>query len=291
MTNGRGGYRIYGNIPHIKETDMYFDTHAHYDDARFDPDRDELLGKMPKNGVELIVNPGCDGASSLAAMGFAERYGHVYAAVGWHPEHADDFDGGSADRLRRWAGGPKVVALGEIGLDYYYGDGPDRETQKRVFYAQLELARELGLPVIVHDRQAHADCFEAVRAFPGLRGVFHCYSGSAEMARQLLELGWYLGFTGAVTFKNARRALEAIGACPMDRLMLETDSPYLAPVPHRGHRNDSTLLPLVAETVARVKGISVEEVAAITLENGKRFFGIDTDGRAAVGEGCGGGGV
>lgn len=253
---------------------MYFDTHAHYDDARFDDDRDELLGKMPKNGVELIVNPGCDEGSSRAAMDFAGRYDFVYAAVGWHPENADSFDGGSLDMLREWAREPKVVAIGEIGLDYYYGDGADRETQKRVFYAQLELARELGLPVIVHDREAHADCFEAVRAFPGLRGVFHCYSGSAEMARQLLELGWFLSFTGAVTFKNARRALEAIEVCPMDRLMLETDSPYLAPVPHRGHRNDSTLLPFVAETVARVKGLSVEEVAAVTMENGKRFFGI-----------------
>lgn len=253
---------------------MYFDTHAHYDDARFDGDRDELLGKMPKNGVELIVNPGCNEGSSRAAMDFAGRYGFVYAAVGWHPENADEFDGGSLAKLREWAREPKVVAIGEIGLDYYYEDGADSKTQKRVFYAQLELARELGLPVIVHDREAHADCIEAARAFPGLRGVFHCYSGSAEMARQLVELGWFLSFTGAVTFKNARRALEAIEVCPMDRLMLETDSPYLAPVPHRGHRNDSTLLPFVAEVIGKVKGLSTEEVAAITLENGKRFFGI-----------------
>lgn len=254
---------------------MYFDTHAHYDDERFDADRDELLGKMPKNGVELIVNPGCDEQSSLAAMDFAARYEHVYAAVGWHPENADSFRGESLEKLRKWTREPKVVAIGEIGLDYYYEDGADRQTQKRVFHAQLELARELDLPVIVHDREAHADCFAAVRAFPGLRGVFHCYSGSAEMARQLVELGWYLSFTGAVTFKNARRALEAIEACPMERLMLETDSPYLAPVPHRGHRNDSTMLPFIAETVAGVKGLSVEQVAEVTLKNGKRFFGIE----------------
>ena len=254
---------------------MYFDTHAHYDDGRFDTDRDELLGKMPKNGVELIVNPGCDEASSLAAMDFAARYGHVYAAVGWHPENADSFDCESLEKLRRWARRPKVVAIGEIGLDYYYEDGADRQTQKRVFYSQLELARELGLPVIVHDREAHADSLEAARTFPGLRGVFHCYSGSAEMARQLVDLGWYLSFTGAITFKNARRALEVLEVCPMERIMLETDSPYLAPVPHRGHRNDSTLLPFVAEVIAGVKGLSVEEVAAITLENGKRFFGIE----------------
>ena len=254
---------------------MYFDTHAHYDDGRFDTDRDELLGKMPKNGVELIVNPGCDEASSLAAMDFAARYGHIYAAIGWHPENADSFDSESLEKLRGWARRPKVVAIGEIGLDYYYEDGADRQTQKRVFYSQLELARELGLPVIVHDREAHADSLEAARTFPGLRGVFHCYSGSAEMARQLVDLGWYLSFTGAITFKNARRALEVLEVCPMDRIMLETDSPYLAPVPHRGHRNDSTLLPFVAEVIAGVKGLSVEEVAAITLENGKRFFGIE----------------
>ena len=253
---------------------MYFDTHAHYDDDRFDNDRDELLGKMPKNGVELIVNPGCDEPSSLAAMDFAARYGHVYAAVGWHPENADSFGGGSLEKLKKWAQSPKVVAIGEIGLDYYYEDGADRDTQKRVFYAQLELARELGLPVIVHDREAHADCLAAAREFSGLRGVFHCYSGSAEMARQLVDLGWYLSFTGAVTFKNARRALEAIEVCPMERIMLETDSPYLAPVPHRGHRNDSTMLPFIAEVIAQVKHLSTEEVAAITLENGKRFFDI-----------------
>ena len=254
---------------------MYFDTHAHYDDARFDSDREELLGKMPQNGVELIVNPGCDGPSSLAAMDFAERYDHVYAAVGWHPENAASFGEDSPGKLRAWAGRPKVVAIGEIGLDYYYDDGADRQTQKRVFYTQLELAGELNLPVIVHDREAHADCLEAARAFPGLRGVFHCYSGSAEMAKELLKLGWYLSFTGAVTFRNARRALEAIEACPMDRIMLETDSPYLAPVPHRGHRNDSTFLPFIAETVARVKGLSAREVAAVTLDNGRRFFGIE----------------
>ncbi len=254
---------------------MYFDTHAHYDDSRFDADRDELLGKMPKNGVELILNPGCDEVSSLAAVDFAVRYGHVYAAVGWHPENADSFDCESMEKLRRWVRYPKVVAIGEIGLDYYYEDGADRHTQKRVFYSQLELARELGLPVIVHDREAHADSLEAARTFPGLRGVFHCYSGSAEMACQLVNLGWYLSFTGAITFKNARRALEVLEVCPMDRIMLETDSPYLAPVPHRGHRNDSTLLPFVAKVIAGVKGLSAEEVAAITLENGKRFFGIE----------------
>ena len=254
---------------------MYFDTHAHYDDERFDADRDELLGKMPKNGVELIVNPGCDEMSSLAAMDFAARYEHVYAAVGWHPENADSFDDDSLKKLRNWVREPKVVAIGEIGLDYYYEDGPDRQTQKRAFYGQLELAHELRLPVIVHDREAHADSIEAVRAFPGLQGVFHCYSGSAEMARQLLDLGWYLSFTGAITFKNARRALEAIEVCPMDRIMIETDSPYLAPVPHRGHRNDSTMLPFIAEVIGRVKGLSTEAVARATLENGKRFFGIE----------------
>jgi TatD DNase family protein len=193
--------------------------------------------------------------------------------VGWHPQAADEYDGESGEKIRRWAKNGKVKAIGEIGLDYYY-EGASHETQKSVFRAQMALAQELNLPVIVHDREAHADSMEIVRQFTQVHGVFHCYSGSAEMAKELLSRGWYLSFTGAVTFKNARKALETVEICPMERIMIETDSPYLAPVPHRGHRNDSSLLPYIAQVIADVKGVSVQEAARITRENGKRFFDI-----------------
>jgi len=252
---------------------MYFDTHAHYDDEAFDPDRDALLSALPENGVRLVLDPGCDEKSSLAAMALAERYDHVYAAVGWHPHEAGSFRENSPALLRAWARHPKVKAIGEIGLDFHYDFSP-REVQLRVLIAQMELARELALPVIIHDREAHGECMDVVRRFPDVRGVFHCYSGSAEMAKELVRLGWYLGFTGAITFKNARRALESIEATPLDRILIETDCPYLAPVPHRGERNDSRLLPYMAETVGRIKGLSTEEAAALCCENGRRFFGI-----------------
>ena len=252
---------------------MYFDTHAHYDDEAFQDNRFSLLASLPEKGVDLIVNPGCDEKSSREAMGFAERYPHVYAAVGWHPQAAGEWNGESPALLREWAKQDKVVAIGEIGLDYHYEDYP-RDVQRQTLEAQLCLAQELELPVIIHDRDAHGDCMELVRQFKGLRGVFHCYSGSPEMAAELLSLGWYLSFTGAITFKNARRALETIEMMPMDRIMIETDSPYLTPVPFRGKRNDSTMLPYIAQTIADIKGLSAEEVAAVTMENGKRFFGI-----------------
>lgn len=253
---------------------MFFDTHAHYDDERFDEDRYELLGRMPAEGVELIMNPGCDEGSSRAAISLAERFDHVYAAVGWHPHEAGSFGGESAGLIRRWAAHPKVKAIGEIGLDYFYDFSP-REKQREVFAAQLRLAEELALPVIIHDRDAHGDCMEMIGEHPRVKGVFHCYAGSAEMAKKLLAMGWYLSFTGAITFKNARKALETIEICPLDRIMIETDSPYLAPVPHRGERNDSRLLPYMARVIAGIKGIGEEEAARVTLENGKRFFGIE----------------
>jgi len=253
---------------------MYFDTHAHYDDERFDPDRHELLAHFPEMGVELVLNPGCDAETSRKAVEYAHAYPHVYAAVGWHPHEADSYSDDSSALIRSWCADPKVRAIGEIGLDYYY-DFSDRESQRAAFRAQMDVARELGMPVIIHDRDAHGECMEIIREYPDVKGVFHCYSGSAEMARQLIDMGWYLSFTGAITFKNARKALETIEICPMDRIMIETDSPYLTPVPHRGKRNDSRELVYVVEKIAEVKGVSVEEVARITMENGKRFFGIE----------------
>lgn len=251
---------------------LIFDTHAHYDDEAFDADREALLASMPENGVGLIVDPGCDLDTSRRAVEIAEQYPHVYAAVGWHPENCAPYTRESLDTLRAWAKDPKVVAIGEIGLDYYWEQNPPREFQQEVFRDQLALAQELGLPVIVHDRDAHADCLAIVKEFPQVRGVFHCFSGSVEMARELLRRGWYLGFDGPITYKNAVKALDVIAACPADRMLLETDSPYLAPVPNRGKRNDSRNLPYIAARIAEIKDMTTDQVAEVTLQNGKQLF-------------------
>ena len=254
---------------------MLFDTHAHYDDPRFDPDREALLARLPEDGVALMLNPGCDLESSRKARDYARRYPHVYAAVGIHPENCAQFRAEDVDELRALAEGEKKVrAIGEIGLDYHWADNPPKDLQQRVFRAQMALAEELDLPVIVHDRDAHADSMDIVRAFPNVRGVFHCYSGAWEQARELLDRGWMLSFTGVITYPNARKALEVIDKMPLDRIMIETDSPYLAPTPCRGKRNDSRNVRFVAETVAARRGLTPEEAARLTLENGKRFFGI-----------------
>ena len=251
-----------------------FDTHAHYDADRFDSDRDELLSAMPGVGVGLVLDPGCDLPSSHAAAELAERYPHVYAAVGIHPEDCDGFQDGDLTELRQLLERPKVVAIGEIGLDYYWEENPPRDFQQQVLRQQLALARELALPVIIHDREAHADTLSIVREFPGVTGVFHCFSGSPEMARELLQMGWYLGFDGPVTYKNARRAPEVAAVTPPERMLIETDSPYMTPVPYRGKRNDSGYVYLVAEKLAAWKGLAPEELARITTENGKRLFRI-----------------
>lgn len=253
---------------------MYFDTHAHYDDKRFQKDRDELLQAMPEAGVELIVNVGCDLTSSMQSIQLAKTYDFIYVVVGCHPHDAQDMKDADLAMYRVLAQNPKVVAIGEIGLDYHYDFSP-RDVQRLRFAQQLELAEELNMPVVIHEREAHGDCMDILRPYLGrLRGEFHCYSGSVEMAKELVKAGWYLGFNGSCTFENAKKPLAVIDYCPMDRILLETDCPYLTPVPHRGKRNDSRYLPHVAETIARVKGTTVEEVARRTLENGKRFFNI-----------------
>ena len=251
-----------------------FDTHAHYDSGAFNGDRLELLAAMPSRGVELIVNPGCDLESSRTAVELSERFPFVYAAVGVHPSDCGDWEDSWLDELRSLAARPKVRAIGEIGLDYYWKDNPPRDFQKQVFHRQMELARELGLPVIIHDREAHQDCLSIVREHPQVTGVYHCYSGSLEDAKVLVSLGWMISFTGTITYKNARKALEVIEWLPMDRIMIETDSPYLTPEPFRGKRNDSGHVHLVAEKIAQIKGLEPGEAARITLENGKRFFCI-----------------
>ena len=220
------------------------------------------------------MNPGCSLASSRAAAALAENYDYVYAAVGSHPDAADEVTEDVLEQYRQLARQcPKVRAIGEIGLDYHYEDIP-REVQQRAFRAQMALARELELPVIVHEREAHEDGMRIVEEFPQVTGVFHCYSGSLEMAKVLIRRGWYIGFGGVLTFKNARKAVEAASQIPLDRLVLDTDCPYMSPEPFRGRRNDPGRLHLVAERLAQLRGLSAEEIENITLENGKRLYRI-----------------
>ena len=255
---------------------MYFDTHAHYDDKAFDSDRDELLSVLPEKGVELVVLPGCDVKSSRHAIEIAEAYNYIYAAVGIHPGELAGFKSGDIDIIRKLAAHEKCVAIGEIGLDYYWDDSRKAE-QKELFINQLELALELDLPVIIHDREAHADSMEILFRYPELRGVLHCFSGSKEMAQEILKRGWYLGFDGPVTYKNAKKALEVLEICPMDRLLIETDSPYLSPVPMRGKRNEPAFVQYVAQKIAELRGMEAEEMAEITTQNTCRLFGIAED--------------
>lgn len=253
---------------------LLFDTHAHYDSRKFDADRDAVLSGLPERGVALVLNPGCDLPSSRRAVELAERYPFVYAAVGVHPEDCAGWEDAQVAQLRALAAHPKVRAIGEIGLDYYWKENPPRELQREVFRRQLELAGELGLPAIVHDREAHGDCMDLVREHPEVTGVFHCFSGSAEMARELVDRGWMISFTGVLTYPNARRAVEAAQAVPLERIMIETDSPYMAPVPCRGQRCDSGLVAHTCRRLSEIKGISPEACAWVTMENGKRLFGI-----------------
>ena len=251
---------------------MLFDTHAHMDDRAFDADREEVLSSLPAQGVGLLMNPGCSLQSSRAASALSQKYPFVYAAVGSHPDAADEVDEAVLGEYRRLVReNPKIKAIGEIGLDYHYEDIP-REIQKRAFRAQMQLAQELNLPVIVHEREAHQDGMDIVSEFPAVTGVFHCYSGSVEMAKWLISRGWYIGFTGVLTFKNARKALEVAAGIPLDRIMLETDCPYMSPEPFRGRRNDPGRLYRMAEVLADLWGLSREEIEAITLENGKRLY-------------------
>ena len=253
---------------------MLFDTHAHMNDPAFDADREDVLLGLEEKGVALMMNVGCCLESSRDCVAMANRYPFVYASVGTHPDSADEVDEGVLEEYRRLCKqNPKVKAIGEIGLDYYYETIP-REVQQRAFRLQLELARELAMPVIVHERNAHEDGMKIVKEFKGVTGVFHCYSGSAEMARQLVDIGWYIGFTGVLTFKNARKAVETAASSPLDRIVLETDCPFMAPDPFRGKRNDPGYLWRMAEKLAEIRGIPLEEVHAITTENGKRLYRI-----------------
>lgn len=257
-----------------------FDSHAHYDDPRFDGDREALLASLPTHGIRAVMNVGNTTQANLAGIALAEEYPFFYCSVGIHPDQAAEIARQAAqdnnaylELLERQTRLPKVQAIGEIGLDYYYDDASPRQVQRLVFEQQLALARDLDLPVIIHDRDAHQDTLELVRRYRP-RGIFHCFSGSAEMAREVVGLGMYLGFTGVVTFKNARRALEAAQQVPLDRLLIETDCPYMAPEPHRGKRCDSTLLCHTLERLAQLKGVDPQRLADQTLENGCQVYGI-----------------
>ena len=253
---------------------MLFDTHAHMDDRAFDADREELLAALPGQGIGLLMNPGCSLESSRNTDKLSRTYAYIYAAVGSHPDVADEVNEAVLEEYRMLCKqNDKIKAIGEIGLDYHYEDIP-RWIQQKAFRAQMALAQELGLPVIVHEREAHEDGMKIVEEFPGVTGVFHCYSGSGEMAKWLVARGWYIGFTGVLTFKNARKALEVAAAIPLERIVLETDCPYMAPEPFRGKRNDPGKLYRMAEKLADLRGVSVEEIHRITTENGRRLYRI-----------------
>ena len=252
---------------------MYFDTHAHYENKRFNDDRDELLGSMESAGISLILNAGCSVKSSMFSLKLADKYPFVYASVGVHPHDCKDMTDETISELEKMLSHPKAVAVGEIGLDFHYDFSP-RDVQKKRFMEQLQLAQRQKKPVIVHMRESTEDTLRIIRDYRDLTGVFHCFPGSWETAKTLLDMGWYLSYTGVITFKNARRALEVIEKMPMDRLMLETDCPYMAPEPKRGRRNSSLYLPYIAEKVAQIRKISIEEAAEITKQNGVRLFNI-----------------
>ncbi len=249
------------------------DTHAHYDDNAFDEDRYELLSELLDSSVKNIITIGCSLGSSRKAIELSERFPQIYASVGIHPSDCDGLPDNYIDTLRDMSSHNKVVAIGEIGLDYHY-DGYNRDTQIDCFTKQLELAEDLSLPVIIHSREATQDTMDILRKYKP-KGVVHCFSGSVETAREIIALGMMISFTGVLTFKNSRKAAEACKEIPMERLMLETDSPYMAPVPHRGKRNNSSYTYHVAEKVAEIKNLPVEDVIKICNSNADTFFGIE----------------
>lgn len=255
---------------------MLFDSHAHLNDERFDEDRDQLIAYLRENDVDLVVNPGADMETSKTAIDLAKKHDFIYAAVGVHPHDVEHMTEDDIETLKKWAKeNDKVVAIGEIGLDYYYDLSP-RVLQKKWFIRQIQLANELDLPFIVHDRDAHGDTFEIIKKYksPETGCVLHCYSGELDLAREYVKMGCYISIPGTVTFKNNRKTVNVAKNIPLEWMFIETDSPYMAPVPNRGKRNDPSMVKYVAEKIALERGISYEEVCRVTKENAKRFFGI-----------------
>lgn len=253
---------------------MIFETHAHYDDEQFDEDREQLLAGLQEAGIETVVNVGATLEGCLSTIRLAEQYPFIYAAVGVHPDEVGTLDEEKFSWLKEKLSHEKVVAVGEIGFDYYW-DQESHEVQKKWFLRQLEAAREAGLPVIIHSREAAADTLEMMKEYgQDLKGIIHCYSYSVEHAREYVKMGYLLGIGGVVTFKNARKLKEVVEEIPLEALVLETDCPYLAPVPNRGKRNSSLNLPLIAEEIAAIKQIRCEEVITQTRENARKLFGV-----------------
>ena len=251
---------------------MIFDSHAHYDDEAFEEDRIKVIDELKENNIVGVLNCGASLEGARDSVELAKKNDFFYAAVGIHPEYANIVNEAVTNELKELAKFEKVRAIGEIGLDYYYEENPEREVQKAAFRAQMALAQQLKLPVIIHDRDAHEDTLNILKEFPEVKGVVHCFSGSVEFSEECLKLGYYIGVTGVVTFKNAKKILEVVATVPMDRLLVETDCPYMAPVPYRGKRNRSEYIAEIITKIAEIKGISTHEVEAITVENVKRLL-------------------
>ena len=249
------------------------DSHAHYDSEAFNDDRKELLSALPQQGVCGIINCGSDMASSLKSLELADEFDFVYASCGIHPHEAEGCKDGYLSVLKKLCGESKCVAVGEIGLDYHYDFSP-RDIQQRVFEDQLMLAKELDLPVIIHDREAHEDTLNLLKKYKP-KGVVHCFSGSVEMAKEIVKLGMYIGLGGAVTFKNARKPREVAEYVPSEMLLIETDCPYMTPVPFRGKRCDSSFIPYTAEVIAEARGVTPQEILDLTRVNANKLFGLE----------------
>lgn len=249
-----------------------FDSHAHYDDRRFEPDRDPLLQSLPQKGVRYIMNAACDIESAQKGIEMAEQYSYLYCSAGIHPHEAKDAPDNLEERLTELAQHPKVRAIGEIGLDYHYDFSP-RERQKEIFERQLSVAKKLSLPVIIHDREAHEDTLTLLKKYRP-SGIVHCFSGSAEMAEEIVKLGMYIGFTGVITFKNAKKPKAAAARVPLDKILLETDCPYMAPEPYRGQRCDSSMIPKIAAVIGDIKSVSCQELLDITCQNAMKIYAI-----------------
>ncbi|KYH29630.1 TatD family hydrolase [Clostridium colicanis] len=253
---------------------MIFDSHAHYDDDSFDEDREKVIEEIHNNGVIAVLNCGASFQGAKDSVKLAEKYDFFYAAVGIHPENAYELTEETLKEIREMTKNPKVKAIGEIGLDYYWEENPPKDVQKEVFRKQMALAKDLGLPVVIHDREAHGDTLEIMKEFPEVKGVVHCFSGSVEFARECLKLGYYIGFTGVITFKNAKKIIEVAKEVPMDRILVETDAPYMAPTPHRGKRNQSDYIKFIIEKIAEIKEVSPGFMENLTINNAKNLLKI-----------------